>query len=128
MSMPRPRLSVLVVDSYEDSATSLALVLELYGHAVRTAFDADAAVRAADEARPDVVVLDPSLPGADGYALARRLTALPGGRPMLIALTGYVPRDAWGAGQLAPFDHLFLKPADPGQLVQALERRGPRAG
>jgi len=126
MSNPRPRLSVLVVDSYEDSATSLAVVLELYGHAVRVALNAAAAVRAAEESRPDVVVLDPRLAGSDGYDLARRLAALPGGRPTLIALTGYIPRDGWGAGRLAEFDHLFLKPADPGQLVQTLERRPGR--
>src|SRR5262249_42358394 len=61
------RLRVLVVDDNVDAAESLALMLRLWGHEVRTVHDGPAALQAAAAQRPDVVLLDIGMPGMDGY-------------------------------------------------------------
>src|SRR5262249_19256454 len=64
---------VLVVDDNRDAATSLAILLELEGHEVYLAHDGPAALAAARNHRPEVILLDIGLPGMDGYEVARRL-------------------------------------------------------
>ena len=49
---------VLVVDDNEDSASSMARVLTLLNNVVRTANDGVEAVQAADEFRPDIILMD----------------------------------------------------------------------
>ena len=115
--------SVLVVDRFEDGATTLALALGLFGHAVRVAFDPAAALAAAAADPPEVVVVDPWRVGADPAALAGRLAARAGQRPLLIALTGYVrPGDA---GRVPGFDFTLLKPCDAEALARLIALPGP---
>ena len=76
---PRPR-RILVVDDNRDAADSLAMLLQLGGHEVRTAHDGLEAVEAAAAFRPDVVLLDIGLPKLNGYEAARRIREQPWGR------------------------------------------------
>ena len=85
-----PPRGILVVDDDHDAADSLALLLTLLGHEVRTAYDGPAALRAAHGRLPRFVLLDIGLPGMDGYEVARRLREQPGRDAVrVIALTGY---------------------------------------
>src|SRR6185295_600210 len=69
---------ILVVDDNEDSTETMATLLTLWGHEVRTATDANHALRIAAEQCPDVVLLDIGLPQMSGYELAGHLRGLPG--------------------------------------------------
>ncbi len=82
---------VLVVDDHRDSTDSLALLLELRGHEVRSAYDGQGALEIAREFHPEVVFLDIGMPGIDGYGVARTLRELaPKGNPtVLVAVTGW---------------------------------------
>lgn len=112
-------LRVLVVDDNEDSATSLAMLLELQGFDVRTAFRGDDALRSAATARPDVALLDIGLPDMTGYELAVKLRErLAPGAPAIAALTGWSAGSDRAAENAADFDRHFTKPVDP----DALER------
>jgi CheY-like chemotaxis protein len=121
------RLRVLVVDDNEDSALSLAMLLELQGYAVATAFRGGDALRSAAEQSPDVALLDIGLPDMTGYELARRLRDTLGSAPVtLVALTGWGQDEDRRAAEGAGFDHHFTKPVDPDaleQLLQQLSRR-----
>src|SRR5690606_8435950 len=84
------RLRVLVADDNADAAASLALVLEMKGHEVRSAHDGIEAVQIAESFAPQVAILDLGMPRLDGYEVCRRLRSQPHGRDMLIiALTGW---------------------------------------
>ncbi len=71
---------ILIVDDNEDSALSLAMLFEITGDETQTAHDGLAAVEAAAEFRPDVVLLDIGLPGLNGYEAARAIREQPWGQ------------------------------------------------
>ncbi len=117
------RLKVLVVEDNRDSAEVLATIVELWGHEVRTAFDAPAALHVLDGWRPDVIVSDLGLPQMDGFELARRLRE-PNARcgAVLIALSGYGRDEDKRAARDAGFDHHLVKPPDLNELADLLEQ------
>jgi PAS domain S-box-containing protein len=104
---------VLVADDNRDAADTLARFLETCGHEVRTAHDGLAAIAECERFAPHVAVLDIGMPGADGYAVARRLRERDGARPRLIALTGWGQEHDRSRALAAGFDNHLTKPADP---------------
>jgi signal transduction histidine kinase/CheY-like chemotaxis protein len=120
----RRPLRILVVDDVIDAATSLALLLRLWGHEARTAHDGCTALEVARAFRPEVVLLDLALPGGlSGYEVARRLRAEGGSEAvLLVALTGHgQEEDRRQAGE-AGFAHFCVKPVDPPALQELLSR------
>ncbi|MDZ5457096.1 PAS domain S-box protein [Azohydromonas lata] len=121
---------VMVVDDNPDAAESLALLLELQGHEVRTAHDGLAAVALAQAFRPALAIVDIGLPGISGYEVARRIRAQPGGAALLlVALTGWGQAQDKQAALEAGFDRHLTKPVAPQQLDElfALEPLGRTA-
>jgi CheY-like chemotaxis protein len=105
---------VLVVDDNVDSAESLAMLLTMFGHNVRTAHDGEAALETAIDWRPEVVLLDIGLPGLDGYEVAKRMRRLPAlGDVVLVALTGYGQDADRQRSREAGFDRHLVKPVEP---------------
>ena len=120
------RIRILVVDDNVDAADSLARLLRMDGHQIRTAYDGLAAVEAARAFRPQAVVLDLGLPGQSGYEVARRLREeFPTDRLLLIALSGYGEAKDRHRSQEAGFHHHFVKPLDFATLVATLEAADP---
>jgi CheY-like chemotaxis protein len=119
-------LRVLVVDDNEDSALSLAMLLELQGYAVTTAFRGGEALRKAADETPDVALLDIGLPDMTGYELAGRLRDTVGMPVTLVALTGWGQDEDRRAAAGAGFDHHFTKPVDPDALERLLQDLGRR--
>jgi len=115
-SIPRTRCRVLVVDDNEDAALSLAMMLDVMGYEVRTAYDGLEAVKAADEFRPEAALLDIGLPTLSGYDIARHIRGNRGDEVLLVAITGWGTEEDVKRSQEAGFDHHFTKPADPDRL------------
>lgn len=67
------RPGVLIVEDYVLIQETIRLVLQRDCDVVATAEDAESALAAATELRPDFVTLDVSLPGFSGFALAEKL-------------------------------------------------------
>jgi two-component system CheB/CheR fusion protein len=116
---------ILVVDYNPDSADSLAMLLRLVGHDVRTAHDGRQALVVAATYRPDLVLLDIGLPGMDGFTVARHLRSQPElARAVLVALTGYGSDEDRRQAQAAGFNHHMVKPVNfeaLNELLSALE-------
>jgi CheY-like chemotaxis protein len=111
---------VLVVDDNADVTDTVALLLKVDGHDVRTAPDGPSALAESQAFRPEVVILDIGLPGMDGYEVARHLRRQAGmKKAVLVALTGYGQEEDRRRSQEAGFDAHLVKPADPAAL-QAL--------
>jgi PAS domain S-box-containing protein len=116
---------VLVVDDNIDAASMLDMLLRSLGHETRVAHDGMAALRVAEEFRPDIVLLDIGMPGIDGYEVARRLRALSSGtRPMrIVAVTGWGQEADRERSREAGFDLHLVKPVGATELAQALNDR-----
>ncbi len=107
------RRRVLVVDDNMDSANSMAMLLELSGHEVHTANDGIAAVEAAAQLQPDLILLDIGLPGINGFEAARRIRQQQRKqRLVLVALTGWGQDEDRRRSREAGFDFHLVKPAD----------------
>jgi len=114
-------LRVLVVDDNVDTVLSFSILLRATGHEVFIAHDGVAAVEAATNCYPDVVLLDIGLPGLDGYEVAKRIRKQPILKDVvLVALTGYGQDTDRQRSSLAGFNHHLVKPARLEQLQEIL--------
>lgn len=119
---------ILVVDDNIDAAQSLATLLQLAGHEIRSAYDGPTAVDTATEFLPQVVLLDIGLPIMSGYEVARQLRQRPGmEKALIIALTGYGRDEDRRRARDAQFDEYLIKPIDHDALCELLARRFPKA-
>ena len=114
------RRRVLIVEDDEDSAQSLAMLLDLWGHEAEMALDGAAALHAARRFRPEVVLLDIGIPGLDGYEVAERLRSEHGTDLKLVALTGYAREEDRLRARDAGFDCHLTKPLEPTLLRELL--------
>lgn len=119
---PRP-LTILLADDNRDAVETLAETLRLDHHQVHTALEGRTALALAQAHRPDIVLLDISMPELDGYTLCQRLRREPWAAGLVIvALSGYGSPQDLERGRIAGFDRYFTKPADPGELLDYLNR------
>jgi len=113
---------ILVVDDNVDAAESLSRLLRMQAHEVRVAYDGLAALAAARDMNPDVVLLDIGLPEMDGLEVARSLRARDDGpRPLLVAMTGFGQAEDRARTAAAGFDHHLTKPVDPKVLRSLMQ-------
>jgi|SRR5580692_11196606 CheY-like chemotaxis protein len=117
-------IRVLVVDDDADNCEVLAAMLEHNGAHVVTAQSAAEAFSAFEKEVPHVLVSDIGLPGEDGFALLRRVRALPssrGGTVPAIALTGYSHLEPVD-GDVQGFQAHLTKPIDMDKMLAAVSR------
>jgi PAS domain S-box-containing protein len=114
-------LRILIVDDNRDSAESLGMLLQILGHEIRTAHDGQGGVAAAEEFRPDIVLLDIGMPKLNGYEACRRIREQSWARgAYMIALTGWGQEADRRRSQEAGFDRHLVKPVDPQELMVLL--------
>ena len=113
---------ILLVDDHQVACKSTAILLEMSGHKVRTAFNGSAAIKIAGEFSPDVVILDIGLPDIGGYELLSQLKQLKGlETARFIALTGFEEETARRSDLGVDFHHFLRKPVDTSQLKALLQ-------
>ncbi|HVH05516.1 MAG TPA: ATP-binding protein, partial [Myxococcota bacterium] len=119
----RTKRRILVVDDNVDAAQSLAMMLEIAGHATHLAFDGAEAVDVAGAVRPEVILMDIGMPRLNGYDACRRIRSEPwGGGIVMVALTGWGQTDDRLRSEEAGFDHHLVKPVEPAALEALLAR------
>jgi len=121
---------VLIVEDDAPVRRMLERSLKAEGFEVQSAPDGGTALAAAERDLPDLVVLDVSMPGLDGLAVARRLRAkgMPGAILMLTARDAVADRIS---GLEAGADDYVVKPFAIEEVVarlRALSRRGHDGG
>jgi two-component system response regulator MprA len=120
---------VLIVEDDDDIAQALQRSLRLEGYETRIAGDGEAALGAAADFVPDLVVLDLGLPKLDGMDVARRLRS--GDDVPILMLTARDALESRVEGLDAGADDYLVKPFERQELLarlRALLRRRPPRG
>lgn len=116
-----PNLKILLVDDHQIACKSTALLLEMSGYKVRTAFNGCTAIEIAVDFSPDIIILDIGLPDIDGYELLSRMKRFEKLRASkFIALTGFEEEMARSSETGFDFHHFLRKPVDTTQLKALL--------
>ncbi|HEV2855287.1 MAG TPA: PAS domain S-box protein [Thermoanaerobaculia bacterium] len=120
---------ILVVDDNQDSASSMAMMLQLLGNEVRSAHDGAEALELAEQFRPQVVLMDIGMPRLNGYEATRRIRERPWGRDIaVIALTGWSQEMDRAKSKEAGCDGHLVKPVTLPALEKLLaELQGGRS-
>ncbi len=116
-------VKILVVDDEADAREMLQVVLTRYGAQIETASNAQKALEIFEQFRPDILLSDIGMPGADGYSLIQSVRALPaerGGDTPAVALTAYARNEDRARALEAGFQNHLAKPIVPSKLVEAL--------
>jgi PAS domain S-box-containing protein len=122
---PPERRRVLIVDDNRDAADSLQRLLDLMGHDVQVVRDGLAAVEAAAEMKPDIILLDLGLPMLNGFEVCRRIRqSAEGDQIMIVAQTGWGQEEDRRRSKEAGFDFHLVKPIDSTALQKLMELHG----
>lgn len=127
MSEGRP-LHVLVAEDNAVNRELLTRRLTRAGLVVHEAIDGEAALRAVAHDRPDIIVMDLTMPVLDGWEAARRLKAEPSTRTIpIIALTANAMAGDEETALAAGCDAYATKPVHMGDLLALIEHLARRA-
>ena len=106
-------LKVLVVEDFEDTRLFLRLALEDHGFIVFEAENGEKAVENANREKPDVILMDLTMPLMDGFDAAKlirqneKLKNVP-----IIAITAHQETDFRSGAKDSGFDAYVTKPID----------------
>jgi two-component system, OmpR family, phosphate regulon response regulator PhoB len=112
---------ILIVEDHPTMREAMRLVLEGEGFDIDEASDGQQALASVQEERPDLVLLDMSIPGVSGtevLAAVKNDPATTEVRVIVVTATGEEGRAAAMAGGA---DHYFTKPFSPIALLNAVE-------
>jgi two-component system cell cycle response regulator DivK len=114
---------ILVVDDYQDAREMYAEYLQFSGFRVAEARNGNEAIEQAFALKPDLILMDLSLPGMDGWEATRVLKADDRTRSIpVVALTGHALAGASEGAKKAGCDSFVTKPCLPDDLVVEVRR------
>ena len=110
--------TILLVEDNEMNRDMLSRRLIRRGFEVSVAIDGEEGIEMANAQKPDLVLMDLSLPGIDGWEATRRLKADPGTAEIpVIALTAHALAEDEGRAKEAGCDDFDIKPVDLKRLL-----------
>jgi CheY-like chemotaxis protein len=113
------RAKILLVDDESDFRTSLALLLDAYGHEVYAAESALEAWEILQRENPQVLITDLMMPRMSGLDLCRRVREDPKWEALPIVMLSAAPAPALGYGVWV--DRYLTKPAPFEDVLRAVE-------
>ena len=114
---------VLIVDDYDDNREMYSSYLEFAGLRVAEAANGKEALSQTAALMPDLIVMDLSLPGIDGWQATRTIKQDPRTQHILVlALTGHALEGASQGAKDAGCDGFLTKPCLPEDLCREIQR------
>lgn len=121
--------SILLVEDNADNRLIYRTVLEHVGYSVLEAADGERALHLAREERPDLILMDVSIPKIDGYTATRELKADPATAHIpIIALTAHALAEDEQRARDAGCDGYIAKPAEPKAVLRHVQEHLARVG
>lgn len=123
MSAPSAKPLILVVEDFDDAREMYRDYLEFSGFHVETARDGREAIEKTRELQPDLVLMDLSLPGIDGWEATRLLKSAPEtSHILIIALSAHALAAEGERARAAGCDGFIAKPCLPPDLVHEIAK------
>lgn len=120
----RPR--ILLVEDSEDNRFMMKRLLEMSGYEVLEAANGEQGVNTAQTMRPDLILMDLSLPRVDGLAATRRIRKLPALKDVpIVVVSAHDTADFHAEALASGCNEYVTKPIDFGQLEVLLKRLAP---
>jgi CheY-like chemotaxis protein len=120
---------ILIVEDNEMNRDMLSRRLVRRGYQIAIAVDAEQGVAAAKSQAPDIILMDMSLPGMDGWEATRRLKAEPATQAIpVIGLTAHAMAGDREKAMAAGCDDYDTKPVELPRLLQKIEALLGRVG
>ncbi|HEX3281263.1 MAG TPA: response regulator [Pyrinomonadaceae bacterium] len=114
--------TVLIVEDSEDARYFMRLELEQLGYRIVEADNGEKAVEVAERERPDIILMDLSLPIMDGIAATEKIRACDGFKTVpVIAVTAHQETDFRADAKAAGFNAYVTKPIDMPWLSELIE-------
>jgi two-component system cell cycle response regulator DivK len=114
---------ILIVDDFDDNRQMYATFMTLAGFDVAEAATGPEGLAMAGRLLPDLIVMDLSLPGLDGWEVTRRLKADPLTKHIpVLALTSHSLDRYMELARAAGCDGFITKPCLPDDLVKEIRR------
>ncbi len=118
MPAPRARALILLVEDFDDAREMYRDFLEFSGFSVETARDGREAIDKARALSPDLILMDLSLPGIDGWEATRILKRDPATTHLrIVALSAHALAPEGDRARAAGCDGFIAKPCLPMDLV-----------
>ena len=115
--------SVLVVEDEPNIVLSLEYVIKKAGYEVRVARDGEKALKAVEEAAPDLILLDIMIPKRDGYDVCQTIRANPAWNDVnIIMLTARGREVEREKGLALGADAYITRPFSTGEPTDRLKR------
>jgi two-component system cell cycle response regulator DivK len=119
--------TVMVVEDFEDNRFMMRRLLEMSGYRVLEAVNGEEAVELAYRERPQLILMDLSLPQLDGLAATRRIRQYPDMRDVpIVAVSAHDTADFHADALAAGCNDYVTKPIDFDQLEALLSRLLPK--
>jgi CheY-like chemotaxis protein len=113
---------VLLVEDTEDNRQMMRNLLEMSGFQVVEAINGREAVEVASRTRPQIILMDLSLPFIDGLAATRQIRNLPGmGNVPIIAVSAHDTADFHSDALAAGCNAYITKPIDYSELESVVK-------
>jgi len=104
---------VLVVDDYDDTRDLMRFALEARGYRICEAENGDEAILLACRERPDVILMDISMPGLNGFTATARIRGHYELRKIpIVAVTAHLEMDLRASALASGFTAYVTKPID----------------
>jgi len=114
---------ILLVEDDPANRGLASRILSASGYAHDVASDGEEALRKVSERRPDIILMDLSMPGMDGWEATRRLRADPENDSVrVLALTAHAMRGDREKAIVAGCNDVLTKPYRPTELLDAIGR------
>jgi len=114
---------VLVADDHEDTRLLYRIVIETRGYCVIEAADGEETVRTAESARPDLILMDGSLPRMSGLDATRQIRGSADVRNVpIVFISGHAGTVFLALAHEAGCDDYLVKPFSLDKLEHILEK------
>jgi len=117
------KTQILLAEDDVNVLLSLEFILKSQGYAVETAVNGREALEKIQASRPEIAILDVTMPELNGFEVSREIKKRLGFSVYVILLTARSSDEDRRTGEESGVDEYLLKPYNPDKLLESIEKQ-----